>query len=124
MRTETRNVVVGVFHDPQHARDAIGALKDADFSGNDISLLMPDRDQTRDVAAETGTQAGTGAATGAVAGGLLGGLGASCSTASMEVGRLPCWCDPFFNRLRALRPICRPARAAPQGCPSGAIVTL
>jgi hypothetical protein len=34
---------VGVFYDHERARDAIGALKDADFRGDDISLLMPDR---------------------------------------------------------------------------------
>jgi uncharacterized protein (TIGR02271 family) len=73
MRTETRDVAVGVFHDRDRARDAIEALKDAGFGGGDISVLMPDIGQTRAMAADTGTQAG--AATGAVAGGVLGGLG-------------------------------------------------
>src|SRR5215207_6752144 len=75
MRTKTRDVVVGVFQDRDRARDAIEALKDAGFGGGDISVLLPDRDQTRDMAADTGTQAAGGAATGAVAGGVLGGLG-------------------------------------------------
>src|SRR5215207_1747641 len=75
MRTKTRDVVVGVFQDRDRARDAIEALKDAGFGGGDISVLMPDTDQTRAMAADTGTQAGAGAATGAVAGGVLGGLG-------------------------------------------------
>ncbi|MDQ6675539.1 MAG: general stress protein [Chloroflexota bacterium] len=69
-----REVAIGVFENPEDARDAIGELKDAGFSGNDISVLMPDRGQAREMAAETGTHAGTGAATGLVAGGILGGL--------------------------------------------------
>jgi len=47
----------------------------AGFTGRDITLLMPDRDEARALAAETGTKAGEGAATGAVAGGILGGIG-------------------------------------------------
>src|ERR687885_2028738 len=70
-----REVAVGLFHDAEQARDAINALKDAGFTGNDISLLMPDRGQARDMAEETGTKTGEGAATGLVAGGILGGLG-------------------------------------------------
>jgi hypothetical protein len=70
-----RNVVVGVFRDPERARDAIAALKDAGFRGDDISILMPNRADAESLAAETGTSAGAGAATGAVAGGILGGLG-------------------------------------------------
>jgi hypothetical protein len=69
-----RDVAVAVFHDPEPARDAIKALKDAGFSGNEISVLMPDRGEARDLAREMGTKAPEGAATGAVAGGVLGGL--------------------------------------------------
>jgi uncharacterized protein (TIGR02271 family) len=75
MATTPRSVAVGVFQDQERARDAIGALKDAGFSGDDISLLMPDRGQAREMAEETGTKAGEGAASGLVAGGILGGLG-------------------------------------------------
>ena len=75
MATTTRTVAVGLFHDPEDARDAIGALKDAGFAGDDIGLLMHDRDEARAMAEETGTHAGEGAATGLVAGGILGGLG-------------------------------------------------
>jgi len=66
---------VGVFHDPDDAREAIEALKDADFASDTISILSPDKQTTQTMAEETGTQAGTGAATGAVTGGILGGLG-------------------------------------------------
>jgi hypothetical protein len=75
VRADRRDVVVGVFTDQGQAREAIGALKDAGFSGDDISLLMPDGGQPRDAATATENEAGKGAATGAVAGGVLGGLG-------------------------------------------------
>jgi hypothetical protein len=75
MTAETRNVVVGVFHGREQARDAISALKDAGFRGDDISVLMPDTGDTRGMGADTENEAGKGAATGAIAGGILGGLG-------------------------------------------------
>jgi len=74
MAATMREVVVGVFEDTQRARDAISALRDAGFSGSDISVLMPDRGDTQALAADTGTEAGEGAATGLVAGGILGGV--------------------------------------------------
>jgi hypothetical protein len=75
MTTDTRNrdIAVGVFHNPEDARDAIEKLKDKGFGQQDISLLMPDRAQAQEMATETGTKVGEGAATGLVAGGLLGG---------------------------------------------------
>jgi len=75
MSTTPRSTVVGVFEDPEAARRAISALKDDGFDGDAISVLTPDRGDTRAMAEDTGTHAGGGAATGAVAGGLLGGLG-------------------------------------------------
>jgi hypothetical protein len=38
-----RETVGGIFRDAERVRDAIAALKDAGFSGSDISVLMPDR---------------------------------------------------------------------------------
>jgi len=75
MTTTSRTTVVGVFHDRDHARDAIDALKNDGFNPDTISILSPDKQATQDIAEETGTHAGTGAATGAIAGGILGGLG-------------------------------------------------
>jgi hypothetical protein len=48
-------------------------LRQAGFSGNDISVLFPDKGGTRDFAHEQHTKAPEGAATGAATGGLLGG---------------------------------------------------
>ena len=48
-------------------------LKVAGFPGNDISVLFPDKQGSRDFAHEKGTKAPEGAATGAAVGGMLGG---------------------------------------------------
>ncbi len=51
----------------------IDALKEAGFSNDDISVLMPDKTGTRDFAHEHRTKAPEGAAVGAGTGGVLGG---------------------------------------------------
>jgi hypothetical protein len=48
-------------------------LKNANFSNNDISVLFPDKDTTRDFAHEKNTKAPEGVATGAGTGGVVGG---------------------------------------------------
>jgi uncharacterized protein (TIGR02271 family) len=73
-QTPGRTTVVGVFHDRDDAREAIEALKDDGFAADSISILSPDKDETREMAEDTGAHAGSGAATGLVAGGVVGGL--------------------------------------------------
>lgn len=51
----------------------VGELKSASFSNNDISVLFPDKDTTRDFAHEKNTKAPEGAVTGAGTGGVIGG---------------------------------------------------
>ena len=51
----------------------VGELKNANFSNNDISVLFPDKDTTRDFAHEKNTKAPEGAVTGAGTGGVIGG---------------------------------------------------
>ena len=58
--------------EPQVERIA-NQLKAAGFSGNDISVLFPDKTGTRDFAHEQHTKAPEGAAAGAGTGGVLGG---------------------------------------------------
>jgi hypothetical protein len=58
------------------AEDIVNALKDSGFSNNDISVLFPDQEGTRDFAHEQHTKAPEGASMGAAAGGVtLGALG-------------------------------------------------
>jgi hypothetical protein len=55
------------------ADDIVSQLKAANFSNNDISVLFPDKDTTRDFAHEKNTKAPEGVATGASTGGVIGG---------------------------------------------------
>lgn len=55
------------------AEEVVDRLRGAGFSPNDVSVLFPDRENTRDFAHEKNTKAPEGAAAGAGAGGLLGG---------------------------------------------------
>ena len=52
----------------------VSRLQAAGFSGNDVSVLLPDRQGTRDFAHEQHTKAPEGATTGADPGGVLGGV--------------------------------------------------
>jgi hypothetical protein len=55
------------------AEQIVGQLKAASFSNNDISVLFPDKETSRDFAHEKNTKAPEGAVTGASTGGVLGG---------------------------------------------------
>lgn len=55
------------------AQNIVDDLRTNGFSGNDISVLFPDRTGTRDFAHEKGTKAPEGATAGATTGGVLGG---------------------------------------------------
>jgi hypothetical protein len=55
------------------AERIVNDLKVAQFSNNDISVLFPDKETTRDFAHEKNTKAPEGAITGAGAGGVIGG---------------------------------------------------
>jgi hypothetical protein len=55
------------------AERIVDQLRNANFSNNDISVLFPDKETTRDFAHEKNTKAPEGVATGAGAGGVLGG---------------------------------------------------
>jgi hypothetical protein len=69
-----QRAVFGLAKDEEHASRIVGNLKEAGFSNNDISVLMPDKRSTRDFAHEKETKAPEGAATGALTGGALGGV--------------------------------------------------
>src|SRR5687768_8586001 len=55
------------------AEGIVNQLKVSGFSGNDISVLFPDKRGTKDFAHEQHTKAPEGAATGAGTGGVIGG---------------------------------------------------
>lgn len=71
-----KNTVVGMYDSMQTAQDVVRALKDAGFSGGDISLVANDLGGVYGKTLVTHGDATTGAAAGgATAGALLGGIG-------------------------------------------------
>ena len=65
--------VFGIARSEDQAVRIANSLRTAGFSGNDISVLFPDKEGTRDFAHEQHTKAPEGAVSGAVTGGIIGG---------------------------------------------------
>lgn len=65
--------VFGIYPSISAAERTVNALVDAGFRSDDISVLAPDQNATRELAAEKNTKAPEGTTTGAVTGGALGG---------------------------------------------------
>jgi hypothetical protein len=68
-----KKAVLGLATTTLQAEAMVGALRAARFTGNDISVLFPDKEGTRDFAHEQNTKAPEGAIAGAGTGGALGG---------------------------------------------------
>lgn len=68
-----KKAVFGITSTQAQAERIADALRVAGFTGNDISVLFPDKGGTRDFAYEKHTKAPEGAAAGAGTGGVLGG---------------------------------------------------
>src|ERR1700680_3314471 len=66
--------VFGIAKNEEQATRIVNALKEAGFSNDDVSVLLPDRAGSRDFAHEHHTKAPEGAATGAIAGGVMAGV--------------------------------------------------
>jgi len=69
-----KKAVFCLARDQGDASRIVQDLKNAGFSNNDISVLMPDKTSTREFAHEKQTKAPEGATTGAVTGGTIGGI--------------------------------------------------
>lgn len=65
--------VFGLYKTREATENVVDQLKMAGFRSSDISVLMPDKDTTRDFAHEKNTKAPEGATTGAGTGLVLGG---------------------------------------------------
>ncbi len=65
--------VFGIFKTREGVERAVDSLLAGGFLNSDISVLLPDKQSTREFAAEKNTKAPEGATTGAVAGGAIGG---------------------------------------------------
>jgi len=69
----SKSSVICIAKTQTQAINIVDQLKAANFSNNDISVLMPDKGGTKDFAHEQHTKAPEGATTGGVTGGILGG---------------------------------------------------
>lgn len=65
--------VIGIVHSVAATETIVDRLRVAGFSGENISVLMPDRSGTKDFAHEHATKAPEGATAGVSVGGLAGG---------------------------------------------------
>ncbi len=66
--------ILGVFDDRQNAEDAILDLENAGYDVRDISIVMKDYHDTKDMERPTGSNVATGAVSGATTGAALGGI--------------------------------------------------
>jgi hypothetical protein len=65
--------VFGIYKTREGVERGVDGLLAAAFRNSDISVLLPDKQSTREFASEKNTKAPEGATTGAVAGGAIGG---------------------------------------------------
>lgn len=65
--------VFGIFRNKMDAERGVDALVSAGFSNQDISVLMPDQQSSREFATEKNTKAPEGTTTGVISGGAVGG---------------------------------------------------
>jgi len=68
-----KTAVFGIYPTAAEAERAVDALLLGRFSNEDVSVLLPDNDTTREFAHEKHTKAPEGTTTGAAAGGTIGG---------------------------------------------------
>jgi len=68
-----KKAVIGIVQSRVQAENVVSHLQREGFPLNDISVLLPDKEGTRDFAHENNTKAPEGAIAGAGTGGLLGG---------------------------------------------------
>ena len=70
---DKKTAVYGIYKSVAAAEIAVDTLTSAGFASDDISVLMPDQESSREFAHENATKAPEGAATGAATGGAVGG---------------------------------------------------
>jgi len=103
------------------ATTIVEQLKEANFSTNDISALLPDKTGTRDFAHEQHTKAPEGAATGAGTGGVVGGaLGWLVGIGALAIPGL----GPFIAAGPILAALSGAAAGAALGGLTGALIGL
>src|SRR3984885_11758247 len=78
--------VFGIYRSSVQAEQSVDRLLAAGFSNDDISVLLPDNQGTKEFAHEKNTKAPEGATTGVLAGGAIGGtLGVLAGIGSLAI---------------------------------------
>ena len=107
--------------DYAQAEAIVTALRNAGFTNDDISVLLPDKRGTKDFAHAQGTKAPEGATTGAASGGLLGGvLGWLVGIGSLAIPGL----GPFIAAGPILAALSGAAVGATVGGVTGALIGM
>jgi hypothetical protein len=70
---EKNTAVFGIYESANYAERAVDRIIEAGFSNNDISVLLPDAQSSKEFAHEKNTKAPEGTAAGVTTGGLVGG---------------------------------------------------
>lgn len=72
--------VLGMFGDKEDAKEAIVKLKRNGYNPKEMSILMKDTEEGKEVAKDTGTKVAEGTASGAATGAVLGGIAGAISS--------------------------------------------
>jgi len=71
--SDKKTAVFGLYHTRNQAEQSVDRLMMAGFSSDDISVLLPDVNSSKEFAHEKNTKAPEGTATGVTTGGVVGG---------------------------------------------------
>jgi len=117
----SNKAVIGLVATSGQAELLVSALQSSGFSTADISVLLPDKNATRDFAHEKNTKAPEGSAVGATAGGVLGGtLGVLAGIGALAIPGL----GPFIAAGPIMAALSGAAAGATVGAVTGALVGL
>ena len=109
-----KKAVFGIVRTHDEAESLVRSLKQVGFSSNDISVLFPDKEGTRDFAHEKNTKAPEGAVVGAGTGGVAGGtLGLLVGIGALAI--------PGFGPLIAAGPLLAALSGAAVGAAVGGL---
>lgn len=117
----SNKAVVGLLPTLVRAEEVVDSLQRAGFSANDISVLLPDKQGTRDFAHEKNTKAPEGAVVGVSTGGAIGGtIGLLAGIGALAIPGL----GPFIAAGPIMAALSGAAAGAAVGGVTGALVGL
>ena len=113
--------VIGILENDVQAENVVGMLQSSGFSGNDISVLFPDKRGTKDFAHEHSTKAPEGAVAGAAGGGAIGGtIGLLAGIGALAIPGL----GPFIAAGPLMAALSGAAAGAALGGVAGALIGM